>query len=80
MLLGARGLTEVATKDCENLLRAVHRGDLPCPLDHPGLARNGLQHTADLLDHLRGLDARAVTAVLVAVIAERRAEERRKRR
>lgn len=71
MKLGANGLTAVSTSDLKNLLRAVHRGDLPCPLTLPNLARNGLQHAADELGHLRGLDAPAVKAVVIAVIAER---------
>lgn len=75
----ATALTDIPTPDLEKLLRCVHRGDLPCPFDTPGLARVGLQHVADLLGHLRGLDQRAVTAVVVAVVAERRAAERRRR-
>jgi hypothetical protein len=75
-----RALTDLSTPDLEKLLRSVHRGDLACPFDVPGLTRVGLQYLADRLDHLRGLDARAVTAVLVAVIAERRAAERRRPR
>jgi hypothetical protein len=70
--LGAHGLTEVSTAELRTLLRAVHRAEARCPLDLPELARHGLQHVAEpLLATLRGLDATAVRAVLVAVIAER---------
>lgn len=81
MRLGAVGLTEIPTKDLKKLLTSIYRGDLDCPVDHPGLTRVGLQHVADLLGHLRGLDAPAVTAMVVAVIAEREvADQRDKRR
>jgi hypothetical protein len=69
-----RALVDVTTPDLERALRGVHRGDLPCPVDVVGLTRNGLQHCAQhFTHHLRGLDKRAVQAVLVAVIAERKA-------
>ena len=53
-------------------LRLVHRGDLPCPITPVGLVTTKLQDTGDELGVLRGLDRRAVLAVLVSVIAERR--------
>lgn len=67
-----RGLTDVPTSDLEKLLRVVHHGQLPCPLDVPGLTCVGLQHIADRVDVLRGLDERAVRVVITTVIAERR--------
>jgi hypothetical protein len=76
-----RGLTFVVTSDLEKLLSAVHRKVLDCPLAIEGLTRVGLQHTAvELMGALRGLDERAVRALLVAVIAERRAREEASRR
>lgn len=80
MQLGAKGLVAVPTPDLEKLLRFVHRGDLDCPLTVPGLARVGLQHVADRLEHLRGLPSDGVRAVVVAVLAERREEARRRER
>jgi hypothetical protein len=46
---------------------------LECPITHPTLLRAGMPDLVDQLGHLVGLEARAVQAVLVAVIAERRA-------
>ena len=78
MLRAAVGLTEVSTPDLEKALRSLYRGDLACPLTIADLTRVGLQHCAtDLLDVLRHLDHEAVRAVLVSVIAERRAAARR---
>lgn len=77
MKVGGVGLSQVADRDLEALLRAVHRGDLACPLTLPELARNGLQHAADDLHAVRGLDADAVKACVVIAIAERRAARER---
>ena len=74
MLRAGEGLVPVQTDHLLALLRAVHRGEVQAPLDIAGLTRVGLQRCAeDLLAHLRGLDAAGLRAVLVAVIAERRA-------
>lgn len=68
----ALGLTEVSTDDLRKLLRALHRGEVECPLSPVGLTCVGLQDAVgELLAHLRGLEQSAVHAVLVAVIAER---------
>lgn len=67
-----RSLKEVPTDDLRALLQHVHRGDLPCPVRAEGLACVGLQHRQEpLLEVLRGLDAPATRALIVAVIAER---------
>ena len=77
MFGAARGLTTVKTPDLVKLLRLVVRDEIPVPIDVLGLARTGLQHTAeDLMDSLRGLDEPAVRAILVCVIAERRPHKR----
>ncbi len=76
-MTGARGLTALRTDVLVAVLRAIHRGTLPCPLTAQDLARHGLQQAYDELSSLRGLDTKAVTAVLVAVIAERQAAERK---
>ena len=80
MLHAALGLTRVTTAELERALAAVHRGVLRLPLDVPELARVGLQRSAgELMAALRNLDAAGVRAVLVAVLAERRAEAQRAR-
>jgi hypothetical protein len=76
----ASGLTDVPTEDLKRTLRAVHRGELPCPITADTLACVGLQNrSAHLLSTLRDLDERAVRAVLVAVIAERLPQNVRRR-
>ncbi|HCH65023.1 MAG: hypothetical protein CL927_16360 [Deltaproteobacteria bacterium] len=73
-LAPGRALVPVDDKALKTLLRALYRGDLTLPLDLPGLTRVGLQYcSSELLHHLRGLDKGAVQAVVVAVLAERRA-------
>ena len=68
----ALGLTEVSTDDLKRALAMLHRGQLDVPVSAWGLARVGLQHCqGPLLDHLRGLDAAGVRAVLTCVLAER---------
>ena len=71
-MLGSGGLKNVRTEDLKAILRAVHRGELPCPITQTGLAITGLLRLGDDLDVLRELDERAVRAVLVAVLSERR--------
>ena len=67
-----RGLVDVPTEQLTILFRALVRGELRCPLEAWEIARHGLQSwSAEIFDALRGLDAAAVRAVLVAVLAER---------
>lgn len=69
-------LVDVRTEQLRELLRGVFRETLPCPLHASALAAVGLQDWSEpILGHLRGLDRRAVHAVLVAVLAERTAAE-----
>lgn len=66
------GLTGVKEEHLVELLRAIHRGAVDCPLTATGLAAAGFLGIQDTLGHLRGLDKRATEAVLTAVLAERR--------
>lgn len=78
MLRAAVGLTQITTEELKKALKALHGGELTCPLTIADLTRVGLQYCAnDFLEMLRNLDHDAVRAVLVAVIAERLAMERR---
>ena len=72
------GLTQVSTEDLKTMLRYLHRQEMNCPLTPAELARFGLQRSSgSILNHLRGLDALAVRAVVVGILAERiDAEER----
>lgn len=72
------GLTHVSTEQLQRLLKRVHDGSLACPITHPTLLRAGMPDLVDQVGHLVGLEARAVQAVLVAVIAERRHEAERR--
>jgi hypothetical protein len=76
------GLVTVSSDDLRKLLRMVFRKQLECPLTPAGLASVGLQDASGpLLGHLRGLDGKAVHAVVVATLAEREAtDEQRMRR
>ncbi|TVQ91437.1 MAG: hypothetical protein EA397_10325 [Deltaproteobacteria bacterium] len=71
MLNAGKGLQTVSSKDLRALLRAVHRGDLTCPVLPQGLAEVGLLRLLDDLEILRGLDERGVRAALVIALAER---------
>lgn len=72
-VFGGAGLAHVSTEQLTRLLARVHDGSLVCPITHPTLLRAGMPDLVDQLGHLVGLDQRAVQAVLVAVLAERRA-------
>lgn len=76
-MLGTKGLVAVREEHLVALMRAIHRGQLTCPLDHPKLATAGFLGIAENLEHLRGLDKNAVIAVITAVLAERRERARR---
>ena len=70
------GLTLVETEDLKTLLRYIYREEIQFPLTPKELARFGLQHCAEsLLSHMRKLDAFGTRQVVVAVIAERMAQE-----
>ncbi len=65
-------MRDVPTERLRTLLRAVYREETIVPLSPAGLAALGLQDWSEnVLGHLRGFDARAIRAVLVAVLAER---------
>ncbi len=70
-MFGSGGLKDVKSSDLKLILRAVHRGELPCPIDRIGLATTGLLRLGDDLETLRGLDLAGVKAVIIAVLAER---------
>lgn len=70
------GLVTVSSDDLRTLLRVVFHHGVECPLTPAGLAAVGLQSASHLLlGHLRGLEAAAVHAVVVAVLAERSASD-----
>lgn len=73
---GGKALSDVATSDLEKLLGLLHRGRLECPVTHQALVFAGASHLIDKVTFLATLDSAATRAVLVAVIAERRATTR----
>ena len=72
-ITAGRGLTALDTKDLENLLRRLHEGTLACPFGPRELHAAGLSYLVDRVGFLHQKDEATVRAVLVAVIAERRA-------
>ena len=67
------GLTEVPEDALKLLLQALHHERIDTPLSMTGLSLAGLQsHAEPLLRQLRGLDRRALMALIACVIAERR--------
>jgi len=72
MAWGGVGLSELELVDLERLLSRLHAGTLSCPVGPKELHLAGLSYLVDRVGFLSGLDERAVRAVLVAVIAERR--------
>ena len=75
--VGGQGLAHVSTEKLKRMLRRLHDGSLVCPVTQMTLVVAGLPDLVDEVGHLQGLDARAAMAVLVAVIAERSALEKR---
>jgi hypothetical protein len=71
---GTNALVGVPTRHLEQLLAMLYRKQLVLPLTHPTLLEAGLPHLVDKVGFLHGLDHDALRAVLVAVIAERRAQ------
>ena len=72
MAFGGVGLSELSLLDLTRLLSLLHKGELLCPIGPQELHMAGLSYLVDRVEFLRGLDERAVRAVLVAVIAERK--------
>ena len=75
--VGGQGLAHVSTEKLKRTLKRLHDGSLVCPITQMTLVVAGLPDLVDEVGHLQGLDARAAMAVLVAVIAERSALEKR---
>ncbi len=77
MLDAGKGLVAVDATQLRTLLRELHRANVKVPLTADQLACVGLQSVQEpLLGALRGLDGRAIQAVLVCVLAERSRGER----
>jgi hypothetical protein len=67
------GLVHVKTARLEALLAALHHGKLTAPLTTMSLMAEGFHDLQDQLGALSGLDAVGLRALLVCVLAERRA-------
>ena len=72
----ASALTALTELDLTRLLARLHDESLKCPIGPAQLHASGLSYLVDKTEFLSGLDQRAVRAVLVAVIAERRSAPR----
>lgn len=75
-MTAGRGLTQVSIEELEALLRALHRGRFELPLERHTLHLMALHGLAEHGGILVGLDARGLQAVLVSVLAERKARAR----
>lgn len=73
MQFGGTGVTNLSLAELEEVLRALHRGQLRFPLRMSDLIGGGLPHIAEKAEILQGLDERGLRVLLVCVIAERRA-------
>ena len=74
------GLSGLSLLDLKRLLSRVHDGSLTCPFGPAQLHAAGLSYLVDRVNFLHNHDARAVRAVLVAVIAERKDEREAEKR
>lgn len=72
---GGQGLTKVPTAELETLLRWLHRGEVKPPITRSFCLSSALPYLSEAGDLLFGLDESAARAVLVAVLAERRAKK-----
>lgn len=72
-MFDARGLSRVSEDDLVRLLRTVHRGEIAFPITRATLIACAFGHIEGELDLLVGRDQAGARALLVAVIAERRA-------
>jgi hypothetical protein len=71
------GMHRVSTDDLKRLLRALHRGVLASPLKRAALVEKGFGDLEGHLSLIVGRDAEAAKAVIVAVLQERAAWERK---
>lgn len=71
------GMHRVSTDDLKRLLRALHRGVLASPLTRASLVEKGFGDLEGHLSLIVGRDAGAAKAVIVAVLQERAAWERK---
>jgi hypothetical protein len=71
------GMHRVSTDDLKRLLRSLHRGVLASPLKRSSLVEKGFGDLEGHLSLIVGRDAEAAKAVIVAVLQERAAWERK---
>lgn len=74
-MLGGRGLASVPDEELTELLRRVHKGEVSFPLRRSELLLMKTPALAETGDVLLGLDEPGVRAVIVSVLAERRARK-----
>ena len=66
------GLSRVQTDALKNLLKHIHRRTITCPFERSTLLLMGLNEIAEEGPILCGLEEKAVRALLVSVLAERK--------
>jgi hypothetical protein len=71
-MMPGEGLTTLKTEELKKLLGLLHRGDLVLPFTAHSVACAGFQYRQmELMSAFRNLEAPAVRAILVCVLAER---------
>jgi hypothetical protein len=71
------GLHRVSTDDLKRLLRALHRGAISSPVTRWSLIEKAFGDIEAHLKHVVGRDTAAAKAVILAVLEERAAWEKR---
>lgn len=74
-----RGLTRVPSDELKRLLKALHRNLLRTPITRSGLIEAAFGHLEAELDAMVGRDQGSAQALIVCVLAEREAAEKRLR-
>lgn len=79
--MAPKGLSDLKTDELQLLLKRTYRDEIEFPLTAQRIACAGFQYKQEsLMGALRELDKRAVTKLLVCVLAERHAQAEQLRR
>ena len=65
-------LTQVSDAHLTKLLKLLYQNKISCPLNKHTLMSYGLNHIADYAEILLYLDQKAVQAIIITALAERR--------
>ncbi len=71
------GMSRVSDDDLKRLLKTLHRGYLRTPITRSGLIEAAFGHVEADLDAMVGRDMPSAQALIVCVLAERKAARKR---